>query len=342
MDHINDESEKQDENVLNKTPKDHKGDNGAAVKELLAQLQEQQRLIAQQHEALQRKEHELSQVKNDPRSNNNTSYHGSPSHAPADPTAKFPYTDNHSGNRFMPGPNLKEVSRLQSELKAAQHKISAMNEELVQTRITKHTLDQALSQSGDDNVGLEDVSEHTLASLQTKFAQMSRPSAQRADTWPAPGYDESNGSSGEFRDPVVAPGPFIGTTGIWGPGKANPTQVPGIPLATSPDMQFSNQIRRTSVEPTEIYGSGNRAWNTNGNRAFSSAQTPPNPSDPRFLARRASYNPGAMPFTSGVDRLSPSAQFSTSPVGTPMAPPLMNDMLPPAGQNIWNPNMQVR
>lgn len=308
------------------------------MEKLLAQLHEQQRLIAQQHEALQRKDQELNQVKKDPRSTNTTSYTGSPSHAALEP-AKLSY-DNHAGNtRFMPVPHLKDVNRLQSELKAAQNTITAMNEELVQTRITKHTLDQALSQSGDDSIGLEDVSEHTLASLQNRFAQMSRPSAQRADTWPAPGYDESSGSSVEFRD-TMATGPFIGNAGIWGPGKTNTTQMPGIPLANPGEMQFPNQVRRPSVEPTDMYGTGNRVWNSNGNRAFST-QVPTNPSDPRFLARRASYNPGAMPFASGIDRLSPSAQFTTAPAGSPMVPPLMNDMLPTAAPGVWNANLQV-
>ncbi|KAF8544464.1 armadillo-type protein [Trichophaea hybrida] len=243
--------------------------------------------------------------------------------------------------RYTPGhvvQDLKEVSRLQSELMAAKSQINVMNEELAQTRITKHTIDQALSQSTDDHAGLQDVSEHTLASLQTKFAQLPRPGAERADTWPSAGYDESSSSSMEFREPQsISAGPFAGSSGIWSSSKAS---LPSMPLPSPTEMQFPGpQARRGSaIEPGEIYGAANRVWNNQGHRSFASQSLVGPPlNDPRYFSgRRASYNPGAMPFTS-VERLSPSAQFNPSPIGTPLATPTGNDFNAASAANIWGP-----
>lgn len=350
-----------DENMLSKTPKDQKSDNATDVKELLNRLQEQQRLIAQQRDALERKEQELHLVKHDPRSGQDN-YSGSvtTSQGTTDSNLQMSYTDNmspeslddnryQSHNNNIKVQNLQEFNRLQSELKAAQNKINAMNDELIQTRITKHTIDQALSQSGDDAGGLEEVSEHTLATLRNKFAQLPRPGTHRADTWPAPGYDQSNGSSIDYRD-GVSNGPFAATSAIWGSGEKGLAQNAGMPMVNNPEIQFQaplqsplqGPMRRGPMEPTELYGAPSRVWNSQGHRTFSSQGMAPSPGDNRFFnsnQRRASYNPGAMPFAGPMDRMG-SAQFGTAPIGTPMAPQTPGDITPGVAPEIWTANAQ--
>ena len=319
-------------------------ENNNDVRDLLAKLQEQQRLIDQQRDALEKKERELSKVKFEPPSGRN-SYNASPTHVPGESSAGTMRSVS-PNTRYNPGhvvQDHKEVSRLQSELMAAKTQINVMNEELAQTRITKHTIDQALSQSTDDHPGLEDVSEHALASLQTKFSQLPRPGAERADTWPSTGYDESSSSSMEFREhQSISAGPFSASSGIWGSSK---TQLPAMPLPSPTDMQFPGpQARRGSaMEPSEIYGAANRVWNSQGHRSFASQSLAGPPlNDPRYFSgRRASYNPGAIPFTS-VERLSPSAQFNPSPIGTPLTTPTGNDFNGTSAANIWGPGVQVR
>ncbi|KAA8913236.1 armadillo-type protein [Sphaerosporella brunnea] len=311
----------------------------------MAKLQEQQRLIEQQREALEKKERELSKVKFEPPSGRN-SYNASPTHVAAGSTGGTMRSMS-PNTRYQPGYTVqdqKEVNRLQSELMAAKSQINVMSEELAQTRITKHTLDQAMSQSGDDHAGLEDISEHTIASLQTKFAQMSRPGAERADTWPTATYDESSSSSLEYREPhSISAGPF-GGAGIWGSSaKTSLPQLAPMPAISPTDMQFpGQQVRRGSaMESSEIYGAGNRVWNSQGHRSFASQSLagPPSLSDPRYFnGRRASYNPGAMPFTTSVDRLSPSAPFNPSPIGTPLATPTGNDFNAVAAASMWGSN----
>ena len=323
----------------------------ADVRDLLVKLHDQQRLIDQQRDALERKDRELGKVRFDPPSGRN-SYNTSPAHGPGESTAGTMRSIS-PGTRYPSGlvvQEIKDVNRLQSELMAAKSQINVMNEELAQTRITKHTLEQAMSHSGDDHMGLEDVSEHTLATLQSKFAQLPRPGAERADTWPSAGYDESSSSSMEFREPhSTSAGVFAGASGIWGPsGKNGLSQLPSMSLANPVDLQFPGvPVRRGSnMEPGEIYGAGNRVWNTQGHRSFASqslAGPPPISTDPRYFpGRRASYNPGAMPFTaSSVDRLSPSAQFNPSPIGTPLATPTGNDFSAASAAAIWGSGAQV-
>jgi hypothetical protein len=312
----------------------------------MAKLNEQQRLIDHQREALEKKDRELNKVKFEPPSGRN-SYNASPTHmtGPSAGTMR-----SISPTRYPSGfaaPDQKEVSRLQSELMAAKSQINVMSEELAQTRITKHTLDQAMSQSGDDHAGLEDISEHTIASLQNKFAQMSRPGAERADTWPSATYDESSSSSLEFREPhTISAGPFAGA-GIWGTSaKTSLPQMSSMPTINPTDMQFPGpQVRRGSaMEPSELYGAGNRVWNNQGHRSFASQSLagPPAIPDPRYFnGRRASYNPGAMPFTTSVERLSPSAPFNPSPIGTPLATPTGDSFNAVAAANMWGSNVPV-
>ncbi|KAI5819063.1 armadillo-type protein [Pyronema omphalodes] len=314
------------------------------MRDLIAKLQEQQRLIDQQEYALKEKDRQLSKVKFDPPSARG-SYNASPTHMPGESSANTMRSVS-PNTRYTPGhvvQDLKEVSRLQSELLAAKSQINTMNEELAQTRITKHTIDQALSQSNDDHTGLGDVSEHTLTALQTKFSQLPRPSAERADTWPSTAYDDSNASSMEFREsqqPISA-GPFTGASGIWGSSK---TSLPSMPLPSPTEMQFPmGQPRRGSaMEAGDLYGTANRVWNSQGHRSFASTSLtgPPQLNDPRFFNnRRASYNPGAMPFTS-IERMSPSAQFNASPIGTPLVTTPsanVNDFNATSAANIWGP-----
>ncbi|KAF2146111.1 uncharacterized protein K452DRAFT_324144 [Aplosporella prunicola CBS 121167] len=86
-------------------------------------------------------------------------------------------------------PDAAEVLRLKKQLEAANSRIARMDEELSQTRITKHTVDQALgppSEAGFDP--RNDVSEQTLSKLQYTFNASTRipPVMGRQEPWPVP------------------------------------------------------------------------------------------------------------------------------------------------------------
>lgn len=306
------------------------------MQELLSRLAEQQRLIDQQREALETKEKELFRV----RTVLPDTYTGFQSYASAsiqvaaDPVPS-PFNavqnpvsvDNSDSYGFRPVAHLHEVNRLQSELQVAQSKISAMNEELVHTRIAKHTLDQALSPSGEDGSSLGgDVSEQTIASLQTAFAQSTRANSHRSDSWPSASYDESmTEHSSDYHQQSLPTGPYTRASGIWATSpKSNMTQLPSLQIPSPPEIQYQNSMRQGSID-ADAYGSGNRVWG-NASRSFSLQGGPPLSGDGRFAGRRSSYNPQATPFVRSnfehgtAGKVSSNAAYTPSPIGTPISP----------------------
>jgi len=301
------------------------------MQQLLSKLAEQQRLIDQQREALEHKEKELFRVKSDNYPGFST--YTSPSiQVAADPspgpfnTVQNPVSvDNSDSYGFRPAAHFHEVNRLQSELKVAQSKISAMNDELVHTRIAKHTLDQVLSPSGEDGSSLGgDVSEQALASLQTAFAQSTRPKTHRSDSWPSASYDDSMADhSAEYHQQPLSTGPYV-RSGIWAPSKPGMPQLASLQISTSGELQYQNTLRQGSAD-ADAYG-GSRIWN-NAPRSFSlQGAGPPITGDGRYIGRRSSYNPQATPFVrsnfehGGSNKVSSSTGYTPSPIGTPLSP----------------------
>lgn len=353
------------EDEHSKTPKQTKSNTPTTnVQELLAKLAEQQKLIDQQQAALDTKEKELSKVRTviptdnclgfSCYNNNTIRVAGDSSSSPSNDISTTMSIDNSDTYGYRPAAQyqgVNELSRLQTELQVAQSNISALSQELVQTRITNHTFDQALSPSGDTKFPVgEDVSEHTLASLQTAFAQSTRPNTHRTDIWTSSTYEEPIGEpSLEYHQPQsLSAGPYTRNSGIWGASsKPSITQSPALPLPSPAELQYSNSLRRiSSLEPSDIYGSGNRGWN--GSRSFTTQAGPPVAGPGGF--RRSSYNPQATPFVRsgfdhgiGVEKVSSNATYTPSPIGTPLSPPSNTDFT--SGQNssntIWGPQAQV-
>lgn len=250
--------------------------------------------------------------------------------------------------------SVNELNRLQTELQVAQSNISALSQELVQTRITNHTFDQALSPSGDGKFPLGgDASEHALASIQTAFGQSTRPNAHRADIWASSTYEEAITEPNlDYHQPQsLSAGPYTRHSGIWGPSsKPSITQTPALPLPSPAELQYSSSLRRvSSLEPSDAYGSGNRGWN--GNRSFTAQAGPPVAGTPVGGFRRSSYNPQATPFvrssfdhgTIGMDKIPSSTTYTPSPIGTPLSPSSNTDFTsgPNASNTIWGPHTQV-
>ena len=79
-----------------------------------------------------------------------------------------------------------EMLRLKQELLAAKSKIARMDQELSQTRITKHTLDQAMGPMTETDFPFnkeEDVTEQTISKLQQALNASTRPQGARHDSW---------------------------------------------------------------------------------------------------------------------------------------------------------------
>lgn len=140
-----------------------------------------------------------------------------------------------------PKPTKEEVLRLKIELEKARGKIARMDQELTQTRITKHTIEQAIGGTSESDYPMNqpvDNADHRLGAVQNAMNFQSRPQFMQDGNWAGQDDNESNHSDamstsqfsmrgGEFRGGPMAPigpgGPFWGNSGRapypnFGPG----------------------------------------------------------------------------------------------------------------------------
>jgi hypothetical protein len=130
--------------------------------ELLAKLNEQQVLLSKQSTALHAQR------------GGETSPDSSGSGALTNPFANTPRT----GSQFndVSQADLAEMMRLKKELESAQTQIARMDQELSQSRITKHTLEQAMgSQFDSDFDHIRDLRPHGVAARVDNWVQSSEP-----------------------------------------------------------------------------------------------------------------------------------------------------------------------
>ncbi|KAJ5955701.1 hypothetical protein N7501_009980 [Penicillium viridicatum] len=85
-----------------------------------------------------------------------------------------------------------ELLRLKQELLAANSKIALQEQELAQTRVIKHTLDQALGPPSEADFGSREITEQTISHLQNAFNASSSAFAQFQDAWGAQDDSQSD------------------------------------------------------------------------------------------------------------------------------------------------------
>ncbi|KAJ6002899.1 hypothetical protein N7451_005446 [Penicillium sp. IBT 35674x] len=76
-----------------------------------------------------------------------------------------------------------ELVRLQQQLLAANSKIALQEQELAQTRVIKHTLDQALGPPSEADCGGREITEQTISHLQSAFNASNPAFGQIQDAW---------------------------------------------------------------------------------------------------------------------------------------------------------------
>lgn len=197
---------------------------------LLAKLSEQSAALNKQHEALKNSDDNIAYTRT-------AEYVSASSSLPITPATE---TNNNStapstGPASITGDETTntgddEVLRLKLELEAAKHKLARMDQELAQSRITKHTLDQAMGEpeypmNPDINV-LNNLSQSTV-----------RPQVQRDNSWAAQEDNRSDTSD------AMSASEFNRARAIWGNGGRPPfnSQSPLPPFQAPPDALASNQ-----------------------------------------------------------------------------------------------------
>ncbi|KAK8235205.1 pumilio-family RNA binding repeat protein [Phyllosticta capitalensis] len=131
-------------------------------------------------------------------------------------------------------PDQEQVSSLRKELEMANKRIALMDEELSQTKITNHTISQALGTSSEAAFDLRgDLAEQNDGKMQYTFNPAARiPAMARNETWPQ-GGEAAAGTNG------AVPGAGYNRTrfptpGIWGNGFKPTVPYPPVSTATNP------------------------------------------------------------------------------------------------------------
>ncbi|KAL4903542.1 hypothetical protein BDW74DRAFT_41464 [Aspergillus multicolor] len=108
-------------------------------------------------------------------------------------------------------PDASELLRLKQELQAANSKIALQEQELAQTRVIKHTLDQALGPPSEADFNGRDISEQTICNLQSAFNASIPTSHLLQDGW-----NTQEDSQSDISDALSA-GAYNRARGFWGP-----------------------------------------------------------------------------------------------------------------------------
>ncbi|KAI9671149.1 MAG: hypothetical protein M1817_003656 [Caeruleum heppii] len=175
---------------------------------LLAKLNEQQGLLKKQQRALSSEHAETPGAASGDRE---SSSEGSVPITPATETLSLASAnDKRESDSDHPQLDPKELLRLKSELEAAKSKIALMDQELSQTRITRHTLDQALGPASEaDFPTKDDINEHTISNLQNALNGSSRGPLRQRPSWAS-----TEGSPSEASEPVSVKN-YPRPHGIW-------------------------------------------------------------------------------------------------------------------------------
>ncbi|KAJ5145622.1 uncharacterized protein N7515_000186 [Penicillium bovifimosum] len=132
-----------------------------------------------------------------------------------------------------------EVFRLKQELLAANSRIALQEQELAQTRVIKHTLDQALGSPSEVDFGNREITDQAIGHLQSAFNAPGSAFGNFPDAW---GVQDD--SQSDMSDPLPT-GAYGRYRGLWGPND------PGI------DREYGESQSGTS---SSVSQDANRFW----------------------------------------------------------------------------------
>ncbi|KAK2766178.1 hypothetical protein FQN54_007694 [Arachnomyces sp. PD_36] len=338
------------EQILAKlSPKDHATAEKPAMNDtILSRLSEQQALLEKQQQILSNNTSSGEDDRSSAASAQTPATETLPSSTP---------TENNQANTNKVG--TVEMVRLKQELLAANSRIALQEQELAQTRVIKHTLDQAMGPPSEADFGGRDVTEQTISSLQNAFNASTRPLNQRQDGW-IPADDARS----DISDALSAGG-YNRARGIW----ANNSQPPAFgvnvnageksyrdPAAGPPDQgrNWSNRTPNHGFPNQQGFAHSQRVLSGPSHPAFAV-------NDGRYVGDQSSYAQGnaprrsftqinrggscfppqnspwgtfsaepavAPPRTSGTPHIGsyqqvgafPAASYNPRPIGTPLSP----------------------
>lgn len=206
-------------------------DKGNPMDKLLAKLSEQQATLAKQHEALKSSDEIYSRT---------VEYVSATNSMPITPvdtynisTAPTTSPPSTSGDEY-PTQSAAELAVLKAELEAAKGKIARMDQELAQTRITKHTLDQVVG-----NASEADYPTNLPSEDRSSVPPFGRPQFTRDHSWAT--QDDARSDTSD----ALSAGGFNRARAIWNNG-GKPAYAPapayGGPQGPVPAFQPSEAV----------------------------------------------------------------------------------------------------
>ncbi|XHF99077.1 hypothetical protein AWENTII_002587 [Aspergillus wentii] len=214
-----------------------------------------------------------------------------------------------------------EFLRLKQELLAANSKIAIQEQELAQTRVIKHTLDQALGPPSEADFNGREVTEQTISHLQNAFNASNHTLSQFQDTWN--GQDDSQSDISD----ALSAGAYNRARGFWPPPAQ---QVFGMEINPLPEKAYGDSLPLPSgsvgQDPSRFWGGPATNPSFPGNGSFQSQRVLSGPSssagnfDARCTGEQSRYleGPGIGPRRSitQVNRAGSCFPIQNSPWGT--------------------------
>ena len=188
-----------------------------------------------------------------------------------------------------------EVLRLKQELLAANSRIALQEQELAQTRVIKHTLDQALGPPSEVDFNGRDVTEQTISDLQDAFNASNPTFSQLQDGWSGPDDSQSDISD------ALSTGAYNQSRGFWIPpvqqrlntNMPNPVigKAYGEPISMPNNFFSQNLSRPWGTLLPDISGSGHTS--SQPHRVFSGPLTGACSFDARLASEQSRYASGS-------------------------------------------------
>ncbi|OJD11497.1 hypothetical protein AJ78_07742 [Emergomyces pasteurianus Ep9510] len=287
--------------------------------EILAKLSEHQTLLEQQQMILIGKHMRSTSQNEGP----NTSPHLSSDKSLDSGESTSPKADGDNTDNV----DAIEMFRLKQELVAANSRIALQEQELAQTRVIKHTLDQALGPPSEADFGGREITEQTISNLQNAFNASTRPFNQRQEAWAVQDDAQSDISD------ALSASAYSSARGIWNTahpsfvmnaGGANDKQYREQPPLGSPNFTADPGRNWAGRLSQQSFGGQNPGYVPN-QRVLSGPGSPTFGFDGRYTGEQAQYlqGPGNRRSSAQLNRggscfppqNSPWGTFSTVPVG---------------------------
>ncbi|KAJ5343353.1 uncharacterized protein N7506_003177 [Penicillium brevicompactum] len=173
-----------------------------------------------------------------------------------------------------------ELLRLKQELLAANSRIALQEQELAQTRVIKHTLDQALGNPSEVDTGTRETTEQTISHLQNAFNASSSAFGHFSDAWGS--HDDTQSDSSDLLNK---------SRGLW------------VHNGSSMDREYAESPATSSsmtLDPNRYWGVPSVYQPLAGQHALQPQRALPGPSTspcgffPRPVAEQTRYTAGSV------------------------------------------------